>query len=39
MSAEKRILVYKSQFKWIFISGLICGAALGTAIVEMWIRL
>jgi len=38
MSKEKRILVYKSQFKWIFIFGFICGAALGTAIVEMWIK-
>ena len=39
MSTEKRILVYKSKFKWLFISGFICGTTLGTAIVEIWIRL
>jgi len=39
MSIEKRILVYKSKFKWLFMSGFICGTILGTAIVEMWIRL
>ena len=38
MSAEKRILVYKSQFKWIFIYGFICGTVLGTAIVAMWTK-
>jgi len=38
MSTEKRILVYKSKLKWLFISGFICGAILGTAIIEMWIR-
>ena len=31
--------VYKSKLKWLFISGFICGIILGTAIVEMWVRL
>tara|TARA_R110002020_G_scaffold93177_2_gene224918 strand:+ start:1980 stop:2099 length:120 start_codon:yes stop_codon:yes gene_type:complete len=39
MSTEKRILVYKSKLKWLFISGFICGVILGTAIVEIWARL
>jgi|TARA_R110002020_G_scaffold258651_2_gene472445 hypothetical protein len=38
MGTEKRILVYKSKLKWLFIAGFICGATLGTAIIEMWIK-
>tara|TARA_R110002050_G_scaffold129076_1_gene250528 strand:- start:250 stop:369 length:120 start_codon:yes stop_codon:yes gene_type:complete len=30
--------IYKSKLKWLFISGFVCGATLGTAIVEMWIK-
>tara|TARA_R110002073_G_scaffold198905_1_gene358058 strand:- start:224 stop:343 length:120 start_codon:yes stop_codon:yes gene_type:complete len=39
MSTEKRILIYKSKLKWLFISGFICGTIIGTIIVEMWARL
>tara|TARA_R110001583_G_scaffold160160_2_gene312060 strand:+ start:1202 stop:1321 length:120 start_codon:yes stop_codon:yes gene_type:complete len=39
MSTEKRILVYKSKLKWLFISGFICGAVLGTIIVKIWVKL
>ena len=38
MSIEKRILVYKSKLKWLFVGGFICGVTLGTAIIEMWIK-
>jgi hypothetical protein len=36
--SDKTISVYKSKLKWLFIAGFICGATLGTAIVEMWIK-
>jgi len=39
MMEREKVLVYKSRFKWLFISGFICGATLGTAIVEIWVRL
>jgi len=39
MSTERRILVYKSKLKWLFISGFVCEAILGTTIVEIWVRL
>jgi len=38
-SAENRMLVYKSRLKWLFIAGFLCGTVIGTAIVEIWIRL
>ena len=39
MSIEKRILVYKSKLKWLFISGFICGTTIGIVIVKIWIKL
>ena len=35
---EKTISVYQSRLKWVFIAGFVCGAILGTSIIEMWIR-
>ena len=34
----RSISVYKSKLKWLFIAGFVCGATLGTAIIEMWIK-
>ena len=39
MNTEKRILVYKSKLKWLFISGFICGTTIGIVIVKIWIKL
>jgi|TARA_R110000851_G_scaffold223365_3_gene376274 hypothetical protein len=36
--SDKTISVYKSKLKWLFIAGFVCGATLGTAIIEMWIK-
>jgi hypothetical protein len=36
MMEREKVLVYKSRFKWIFISGFICGTVLGTGILYLW---
>jgi len=33
---SETVLVYKSKFKWLFISGFICGTIFGTGIIYLW---